>query len=362
MTKKLEELTSEQETLMEVVANEWIDIALGKTVYDEAKIVGGVKWMYALVGLKEPTVLVVDSPLACQLVANSVKVGDKVWKKVKEKVRDKVKEKVRDKVWEKVGEKVGDKVKEKVRDKVWEKVGEKVGNKVWEKVKEKVREKNLTFFGFSTDNLALCAGWISFYDFFEKIGVLEHKEFSTYKENLKAGNFMSIYLDGLAIISLPPQRVEWNGNNLHSINGPAILFRDGWELFYINDVEFDEKLYWKIIKKELSAKEAIELQNIEQRTIALEQLGYENVLRELQGKVLDEKTHPIFLNKTEQVIEIELKDDTVFALFFKFVDASTGKSGMLRINPREIKEKTCKACAAWTFGLTEEEYVLEIES
>ena len=76
---KLEKLTKEQEDLMPVVRDEWINIALhvGSTI-DKEEVEAGVKWMYYSSNLKEPKVVFVKSPkdFAKKIKAS---VGASVW-------------------------------------------------------------------------------------------------------------------------------------------------------------------------------------------------------------------------------------------------------------------------------------------
>src|SRR3990172_682348 len=102
----IEEFTGEQIQLMEVVKNEWLDLLFKPSATpDHNKI-------------KEPKVIIVDSPLGVQLTINMLARGQ-VWDQVRE-VGDQV-GKVWDQVWGQVwnqGWSQVDQVKDQVRDQV----------------------------------------------------------------------------------------------------------------------------------------------------------------------------------------------------------------------------------------------------
>lgn len=70
---KIEKLTPEQEQLMYEVRDEWINrLHKCETVLNEEEATKGVHFLYSLAGLKLPEVRFVDSPMACQNLANEM--------------------------------------------------------------------------------------------------------------------------------------------------------------------------------------------------------------------------------------------------------------------------------------------------
>jgi hypothetical protein len=155
-------------------------------------------------------------------------------------------------------------------------------------------------------------------------------------------------------------------NRLHSANSPAIEFNDGFKLWYINGINFGFELWDKIINKKITALECINIKNIEQRIIALKEIGYENVIKELGGKVIDTFkpiNHPF--DRTYELIELNLQDELVrinlfdnkalnsnLARFVKVICHSTGKEAVLRVPP---DTKTVIDAIKWTFALNDKE-------
>jgi hypothetical protein len=70
----------------------------------------------------------------------------------------------------------------------------------------------------------------------------------------------------------------------HSEVGPAIEWKEGFKMFYLLGVHLEKKLYEQIMDKTLPAKDALKIENQDQRTVAIQYLGGEKILKELGGK------------------------------------------------------------------------------
>ena len=157
--------------------------------------------------------------------------------------------------------------------------------------------------------------------------------------------------DTLYLVPTPLVLID-EQNNFHSITDPAIRWKGGSELFYIHGVNFDKKLWKKIVEKTIKPKELLGLSNIEQRMVAMKVYGMENLLSELNANLLD---------KSERGNELYLLQGLFpanpDAYFLKYACPSTGRVYVSGIDPAYAK-KNPKAdlCMAWKFGLTGEEY------
>lgn len=212
-------------------------------------------------------------------------------------------------------------------------------------------------------------GWVSFYDFFEKAGIIKHELFSKYRDFLEQTCIWDIlFFENLAIIVIKPVKINRNERGrLHSTTEEAVGWIDGEKQYFIDGINFDLRTWTKIKDKTMTGKEAINLKNIEQKTVAFRYLGYENILRELDAKVIDTytpKNHPY--ERTYELIEMFLKDeltrinlsDTMAqnsnsARFIKIVCHSTGKEAVLRVPPtiNNILDGI-----AWSFNLDKKNY------
>ena len=66
----------------------------------------------------------------------------------------------------------------------------------------------------------------------------------------------------------------------------ALTYPDKWGIYALHGIPFDEKLYWKIVKKEITSKEALKIKSADQRAIALNYLGGEKLMQDFEGKVI----------------------------------------------------------------------------
>lgn len=334
MIKTLTAFTPQQEALIPKIRDYWINLALhsGKQV-QLRDIEGDIEQLYKSLGLKKPLIIILDSYYAQKLAVNLF-VNNK-------------------------GSYTQDKVGVELARQIYGQLPNQAANQPIEFVEQ--------YFGLGFEP------WITFYDFFEQIGVVENKQFTWYKQFLAKGIWSIVYYDTAVFICRLPTHVQKDANGrLHSDTGPAVKWADGEGNYFLNGVSFSKELHEKIIRRELSAKDAVNLPNVEQRAVALQYLGYENVLKELKGKVLDSKklVSTKFPDASYQVIEVNLHDDFeqrnstangLPARFIKVACPTTGKETLLRVPPTP-QTRTCMGAVAWTFGYAETDYKPVVET
>lgn len=122
--------------------------------------------------------------------------------------------------------------------------------------------------------------------------------------------------------------------------------------FYIRDVNIPEDIY-KIIKTDqLTAKRVLLIENTEIRRIALEHLGYERFLSQVEHQVLER-------SGDQELVRIDWHKNEEPIFLVKVKCPSTGAFYTLRVPPNS---KTIKAAIAWTFWLKSNEYKPERET
>ena len=372
--KKLESLTDEQVNLMEVVKNEWINLLDSCPRPNREAIMSGVKWLYSFSKLKEPLVIIVQSPFGAQIAANMLsrflknkaQVRDQVRAQVRaqvgDQVRDQVGAQVRDQVWDQVraqvGDQVGDQVRDQVgaqvRDQVGAQVGDQVRDQVWAQVGAQVWDQKLEYFYFA----GYCGGslwdlgWLAFYDFFERIGIKHKVEaFASFRTLMQSGVYDMIQLDGVCIVIEMPTELsrEQGRGRLHSTTGPAIKFGDGYEMYSLWGVRFPKDLFAKVTGGEITAKEVLKIENMEQRMAALRFRGAENLLIDLDAKLL---------NRSERGNELYFVKDvfSVPAYFLKYKDPSTERIYVSGVDPEIGIDGDADKAMAWKFNWSKEQY------
>lgn len=143
--------------------------------------------------------------------------------------------------------------------------------------KEEIKEdvKDFDYFGIGFDS-----GWASFYDYFQRIGILESddEEFNTIKEFLHSGIWATIMFEKLVVCIARPRIVKVDAQGaLHSDNGPAIAFDDGYEEYAWHGTWVDEKIIMhpeKITREDILAE-----RNSEVSRAMAERLGWDEYMK-----------------------------------------------------------------------------------
>ena len=322
MTNKLERLTPEQKDLMTQVKDEWLD-KLFKPPYnlDLPKLIQDTHWLYEFCRLDKPIVLMADSPYGAQLMANIIKL---VWPKLRAQVRG------------------------QVRD--------QVGDQVWDQVRDQVGDHRLEYFTWCSYGDTNDYGWNAFYDFFDRIGLINLPEFHKFKNLLENDIFMSIQLKGFCIYSRKPIRIlRDKENNLHSEYQPAITWRDNYEFYYLHGVCFTKEEHQKITSRTMAFKEINQIDNADKKAIAMKFCKRESFIKETKAELLDGKTWKgNSLYKIPKAAGVFDRDE----YFIAYDCHSSGREYFEAVAPEDAKRLNYKAdaCLAARHHFTVEEY------
>jgi 6-pyruvoyl-tetrahydropterin synthase len=195
-------------------------------------------------------------------------IGSQVWdqivSQVKNQVLNQVRHQVSNQVWNQVESQIENQVlnqiwnqiENQVWNQVWNQVGSQVENQVRNQVKNQVRNQEIEYISFSSYGNISDYNWISFYDFFTQIGVINHSGFKEFKNILLSGIYDMIQLEGFCIVSaLPTKIIRNNSGRLHNTKGAAIEFADGYKQYYINGKSMPEWIFDQEITKDMFLKE-----------------------------------------------------------------------------------------------------------
>ncbi|MDE1834920.1 MAG: hypothetical protein KGH64_06305, partial [Candidatus Micrarchaeota archaeon] len=255
-----------------------------------------------------------------------------------------------------VGQSVGQSVRQSVEQSVWQSVRQSVP------FKEGSLSYQDHYYGIGWDS------WLSFYDYFRRIGILKGEvaeNLDKYIAFAKAGIWTSTFFENMVFVcTLPTKIIKNERGRLHSLKEPAVQWKNGEEYFFINGVNFKKELWLRVSNKEITAKEAIQLENAEQRRAVIEIIGSEIILREMNAKLIEKVQIKIKdKQRSYELYEVEgLNDDERNpARYVKVPDFSTDRDYFLRV-PYQEATRSCKGAVAWTFGIEEKDYAPQIES
>ena len=362
---KLETLTPEQEALIPVVRDEWLNLFRdeGPKRMNRPVVEEGIEWLYGLAGLDKPRLVFVESPMGCQLAPHFFRQMGKDDGLDKINVEDSVMDSVRDSVMDSVGHSVGRSVGRSVRDSVWDSVRDSVrrsvrasvGRSVRASVWDSVRRSVIKYEPFSWCCFAYDSDWAAFYSYWERIDIFKHEGFERYIKYLKATPFMAVLLEGLAVVCEPPQYIQRDGEGrLHCETGPALEWLDGFKLYFWHGVEVAEDLIMH--PERVTREDILSEDNAEKRRCIMEKL--EGRFAELLGL---ETLNIGVLNGSEvMLLRTKEKDDIVddYLYFVRVLCPSTGRMYHLPIP----EHSDALDGLAWTFGLDKDGYKPVVET
>jgi len=181
---KIEKLTPEQEALLDTQREKWLSKIFNYEFYnnhDKERTEIAMKKLYKFCGLEEPEVILLDSPMACQIEVNRL-LGNE------------------EKVYEPFSAYIN------ADDTSW-----------------------LSFYEFFLNN----------FDFME-----EHRENFNLISECVSNSYLQIQMDTVCLVSKYPCKIVRNSNNdLHCTTGKAIEFADGYGQHYVNGRFLEEEIF-----------------------------------------------------------------------------------------------------------------------
>ena len=190
------------------------------------------------------------------------------------------------------------------------------------------------------------AGWLGFYDFF--LNETEVKNIESVKPLFEVAKTCGwIYCSrDVAIVMDRPSVIKMDDQNrLHCENGPAILYPDGFTVYSWHGVRIPRE--WIENKASLTPAMALNWENTEQRRAACEILGWVNILKELDAKVIDEDEDAMI----GTLLEVNIPD--IGREKFLKVLCGTGREFAIPVPP---DMKTALQAQAWTWNMEVEDF------
>ena len=286
--------------------DEWINLFFdnvrNKRDIDKPAFEEGIKWLYNDL-LKKPTpkIIYCDGWLSCLLTIAILKNKNlikKSWASVGASVWDSV--------WDLVGASVGDSIRASVWASVRASVGASVGDSIRASVGDSIRASVNEYSSYiDLSNY----GWVSFYDFFEKINLLDNFNFKQYKKLIRSNVFNAYEYENYVFAIQPPVYIETNlAGRLHSTTQAAVQFRDGSEYYFINGRSIPA---WIVNDKSSITKERFMKEtDADIKGAIYESIGQQGMLDLLGAKVVDRR-EIVHANGDREVVEL-LKTDDLF--------------------------------------------------
>lgn len=188
--------------------------------------------------------------------------------------------------------------------------------------------------------------WVAYYEFFyDHFGICEEIT----KMLPIVNNCSWVYYDDDKIyVSDNPSSIKMDDQNrLHSENGPAITYTDGFEVYSWHGQRVPKE--WIMQKENLGPEEFLRHRNAEMRRVACEIVGWNRVLETLSYVVIDEDGDP----EIGSLLEVNIPD--IGKEKFLKVMCGTKREFAIPVPP---EAKTALEAQAMLFGLSVEEFVV----
>ncbi len=280
----LSDLTNEQKQVMEEVKKTWLDrIFSGKTRIQKDVATEGINWLYSKQNYKNPRIFFADSPLECQAIYNALYAKNISHTEKFGKMG------VPENLVEFSGSLKEAHVAKHLAILASEVEGPKNDTSLFKEVMLDImtnfRKESFCSYGNVSDY-----GWVSYYDFFNKIGKFDNEDFFKFRDLMASGLYDMIQLEDYCIVSEMPTLIKRNEkNDLHSTTSPAIAFADGSKLYFINNRNVPS---WIIESPELITKDLyLRENNTDYRGAMYEVLGQEKMMELLGAREVSRATN-----------------------------------------------------------------------
>lgn len=287
--KKLESLTPEQEATIPVFREKWLNMFYKDQSIDKELATKQVKWLYKFCNLEEPKVYFMDSPIGCQVLIQHLKDPSK-------------------------------------------EISFKIEN-----------FESKCFYGDVSDY-----GWVAMYDMIQNLNFFtdyDWSNFDEFKKLLESGIYELYAFDEFCVVCSKPKVFQDEQNRLHCEDGPAVIFNDGFEMFFWKGIHIPEN--WIMDKNSITSEVIMSETNAEKRRCLQEIVGAKRFAELLGIEVIDSDTddcsNQMSLWKTKE------KDSIIndFIYYYQCICPSTMREYFLCVPP------TCKNvwdAKAWTFN------------
>jgi len=352
----ISELTKEQEKLIPIYQKKWYD-KFHSLEFDEEKAKVFVDFLYVDVLKKEkPIKIILDSPLVVELAINLLKL----------KKGSQLRSQLSSQLCSQLSSQLDSQLRSQLRSQLSSQLDFQLSSQLDSQLDSQLRSQlssqfKTNFYSFDWWGDTSWYNYLCFYEFvynelFPEIKIpLFEKYLSLADSNIQA----LITFEGIAFISKPPVFIKFDENNQLSCKEDyALAYADGFKMAFINGVCLPNDLFEKLRKKDITIKEVLSLENVEQRMVILQEIGFDKLLNELDYKVVNQlKGFSDVLNEEiiDELIEFKLDDFNIRAL--KYKDYSVGKQGveLVEVNRNNaFKINTVREALIWQCGLPED--------
>lgn len=233
-------------------------------------------------------------------------------------------------------------------------------------------KKNTKYYSLSYYTSLSNYTWISFFKYFEEIGILKNDLFKKYSDLFIASNIYEwAKLEDRVVVCRKPLYIKRDNSpqpRLHCTDGAAVEWVNGDKHFFIKGIEVPE--HWT--QGKVSLNEIQNSSNAELRRIAMELYGYKNYIIDIKAKKVSQdewgELYVVRFENDEAIVMVSVLNSTCEPYQqmgleqredFRNTELSNRgswyKRYLLRVPP-EFEDKKPLDALAWTHNKTAKEY------
>jgi len=350
-TDRIDRLTPEQEAQLPAIRDKWIAIGLSTERADRTRAEAAVRLAYLQGGLAAPARIVwAGSPMAGARLASSLARARS--QRLAPKSSLEVRSHVTEQVTLRASNLISSQVSKAVRSEVVNQVASQVAGQVWGPVRHHIErqiEGRLDGAGYGQHD----AHWIAFYDALGRLGVdVPGLEGLT---ELTASCGWWWPFEDVCVLSERHTVLARDGQGrLHSANGPAVAYPDGWLVYAWHGVGVAESII--LHPETITIADIQSERDVEVRRVLLERYGFDRY-------IMDMGAMPIHADDTGTLYRCELEGDeplVVVSVMNSTPESdATRKRYVLRVPPDMTR---AREAVAWTFYQKAEDYRPALET
>ena len=272
-------------------------------------------------------------------------LGDQLWDQLRDQLEGQLGNQLEGQLGNQFWDQLGDQLWDQLRDQLRDQLGNQLRDQLWDQLWNQLGGSKLRFMG--TWFYGQWDYYWVYLDGMRRVGAkLDDPKLASQLDNhltiMKSIGWFYPFDDFVVITDRPELIKRDDDGRLHSEHGPALKYRDGYELHSLDGVRVPPE--WTAGKFPTSA-EILNLTNPEQRAVACKYVGWHNMLEGLNAKLVDEDEDPLIGSLFRFNFETEEQRIARGCLVYL---CATGRIMSSLVSP---KFKTALAANAWMQGL-----------
>ena len=347
----LTELSLQQRELLDCVQGEWLDRLVAHRQVSKDAVEDGLRWLCRSIRFEPRNLLVVDGPLEAQ--AAFFEHGPRSEKPRKERLLDR---RLTREVWWPAIDQISNAVSHPILLEVKSQLNSAFS---WLQFQFKQCLKMDLMNTSCGSGLAMDLYAVAFLDFFERLGVLDHKPWKQWREVSLNGLWGTFFDGDLAIaVTLPVQMCllpgKDYGHQLHSIDGPALTWRDGTQHYFLRGSRFCGALVEN--PGTITMDKIYFERNLRRKQDIIALIGMENFLERANFEILDQDRDRAGMPR--RLMRVWVGHEEEWCLI-EVCCPSKGDLHYIWVPPHMTR---CSQAVAWTFGFETPDYSPLVEA